>query len=46
MLVNSVKKKNFVCVIRGNKKVVLELLGDKKGRSYVYDGLYVVEMFW
>ncbi|XP_009140380.1 histone-lysine N-methyltransferase, H3 lysine-9 specific SUVH6 isoform X1 [Brassica rapa] len=45
-LANSVKKKNPVRVIRGNKKAVLESSGDKKGRSYVYDGLYVVETFW
>ncbi|CAF1860801.1 histone-lysine N-methyltransferase, H3 lysine-9 specific SUVH6-like isoform X1 [Brassica napus] len=45
-LANSVKKKNPVRVIRGNKKAVLESSGDKKGRSYVYDGLYFVETFW
>ncbi|CAH8388216.1 unnamed protein product [Eruca vesicaria subsp. sativa] len=45
-LANSVNKKNPVRVIRGNKKAVLESSGDKKGKSYVYDGLYVVETFW
>lgn len=45
-LANSVNKKNPVRVIRGNKKAVLESSGDKKGKSYVYDGLYIVETFW
>ncbi|ESQ36959.1 hypothetical protein EUTSA_v10003056mg [Eutrema salsugineum] len=39
-LANSMKKKSLVRVIRGEGRL------DRKGKRYVYDGLYLVEKYW
>lgn len=39
-LANSMKRKSLVRVIHGEERL------DKKGKRYVYDGLYLVENYW
>ncbi|XP_009128944.1 YDG domain-containing protein At5g47150 [Brassica rapa] len=39
-LANSMRKKSLVRVIRGEERL------DKKGKRYVYDGLYLVDKYW
>ncbi|CAH8318422.1 unnamed protein product [Eruca vesicaria subsp. sativa] len=39
-LANSMRKRSLVRVIRGEERL------DKKGKRYVYDGLYLVDKYW